>query len=164
MRIWQVTRATSAAPFFFDALEADIKGETWTFMDGGIRQNNPSTAAFSEFISLYGDGKVPTLLLSIGTGIHDTKSDGFASAWPGPFGQSTVMKKLAEKFAVLRNALIKYTDGEAKHQTLLLRAQGENSWYKRLNVSSGLESLPLDHWTRNLERSDDRRRGGGQRW
>jgi len=153
MRIWQVTRATSAAPFYFDALEADIKGEVWSFKDGGIRQNNPASAAFSEFVSLAGDGKLPAMLLSIGTGLHDTTSDGFASAWPGPFGSSRAMKKLAEKFAVLRNALIKYTDGEAKHQTLLLRAQGENSWYKRLNVSSGLESLPLDHWKRGIWRN-----------
>lgn len=122
----------------------------WGFKDGGIRQNNPSAAAFSEFVSLSGDGKVPTLLLSIGTGLHDTSNDGFASAWPGPFGQSTIMKKMTEKFAVFRNALIKYTDGEEKHQTLLIRAQGENSWYKRLNVSTGLESLPLDHWKRGM--------------
>lgn len=27
-------------------------------------------------------------------------------------------------------------------------AQGEHTWYKRLNVSHGLESMPLDSWDR----------------
>lgn len=51
LRIWEATRATSAAPFFFKALIADVFDETRTnlirtsFKDGGIRQNNPSVAA-----------------------------------------------------------------------------------------------------------------------
>jgi patatin-like phospholipase/acyl hydrolase len=51
LRIWQVTRATSAAPFFFKALVADIENEKIAFKDGGIRENNPSVAAWSEFVS-----------------------------------------------------------------------------------------------------------------
>ena len=53
LRIWQVTRATTAAPFYFDQLEASLEGQTWSFKDGGIRENNPAGAAWSEFISLY---------------------------------------------------------------------------------------------------------------
>jgi len=146
LRIWQVTRATSAAPFYFDILEADIRGEKVAFKDGGIRENNPAGAAWSEFVSLYGEGKDPALLLSIGTGRPDESQDGFAAAWPGPFGRSTLVRKAAEKFAVIKNVLIKYTDGEEKHRDLVNTARGEHMWYKRLNVSSGLESLPLDDW------------------
>jgi patatin-like phospholipase/acyl hydrolase len=51
LRIWQVTRATSAAPFFFKSLIADIESEKIAFKDGGIRENNPSVAAWSEFVS-----------------------------------------------------------------------------------------------------------------
>jgi len=47
---------------------------------------------------------------------------------------------------VLRNLLVKYTDGEDKHRSLLATARGEHTWYKRLNVSEGLEALPLDAW------------------
>lgn len=146
MRIWEVTRATSAAPFFFDVLESNIQGEIRTFKDGGIRENNPSGAAWSEFISLYGERKDPALLLSVGTGRPDESQDGFAAAWPGPFGKAPLMKRAAEKFAVLKNVLIKYTDGEEKHKTLAGTARGEHTWYKRLNVSAGLENMPLDSW------------------
>ncbi|KAF2455264.1 acyl transferase/acyl hydrolase/lysophospholipase [Lineolata rhizophorae] len=146
LRIWQVTRATSAAPFYFKMLEADIRGEVHGFKDGGIRENNPAGAAWSEFVSLYGEDNNPALLLSIGTGRPDHSQDGFASAWPGPFGNFTAVKKAAEKFAVFKNVLIKYTEGEEKHKAMLQLARGEHRWYKRLNVSTGLEKLKLDNW------------------
>jgi len=31
-------------------------------------------------------------------------------------------------------------------------AQGEHTYYKRLNVTTGLESMPLDHWIKGLWR------------
>jgi len=143
LRIGQVTRATSAAPFYFKALEADIHDEVKTFKDGGIRENNPAQAAWSEFISLYGGDKDPALLLSVGTGRPDESHDGFATAWPGPFGNSRMVRKAAEKFAVFKNVLIKYTEGEEKHRAMLLTARGQNTWYKRLNVSTGKTSCRL---------------------
>lgn len=146
MHIWQVTRATSAAPFFFKILEADIRNETKSFKDGGIRENNPAGAAWSEFVSMYGEESDPALLLSIGTGRPNEDHDGFASAWPGPFGKLKLTKKAAEKFAVFKNVLIKYTEGEEKHRSMVRLAKGEHRWYKRLNVSSGLETMKLDNW------------------
>ncbi|KAF1983568.1 FabD/lysophospholipase-like protein [Aulographum hederae CBS 113979] len=148
LRIWQVTRATSAAPFYFDQLELDIRNEKRVFKDGGIRENNPSSAAWNEFISIYGEYKDPGLLLSIGTGRPDESQDGFASAWPGPLGESSFMKKTMEKMAVFRNLLIKYTEGERTHDSMKKRARGENTWYKRLNVSEGLQTVRLDNWER----------------
>ncbi|KAF9634266.1 Patatin/Phospholipase A2-related protein [Lasiodiplodia theobromae] len=146
LKIWEVTRATSAAPFYFKILEADIRGEIMGFKDGGIRENNPAGAAWSEFVSLYGEHRDPALLLSIGTGRPDESADGFASAWPGPFGTSKMMKKMAEKFAVFKNVLIKYTEGEEQHRAMVRIAKGENTWYKRLNVDKGLEKMKLDNW------------------
>lgn len=146
LKIWEVTRATSAAPFYFKILEADIRGEIMGFKDGGIRENNPAGAAWSEFVSLYGEHRDPALLLSIGTGRPDESADGFASAWPGPFGTSSAMKKVAEKFAVFKNVLIKYTEGEEQHRAMVRIAKGENTWYKRLNVDKGLEKMKLDNW------------------
>ena len=96
LRIWQVTRATSAAPFYFKALIADIENETKEFKDGGIRENNPSGAAWSEFMSLYGAGQEPALLLSVGTGRPNMERDGFAETWPGPVGHWSLTKKIAE--------------------------------------------------------------------
>lgn len=147
LKIWQVTRATSAAPFFFKMLEADFGDKNVTgFKDGGIRENNPSYAAYSEHASLKGDEQEPALLLSIGTGRPNTKNDGFASIWPGPFGKLPLLQKWSEKFAVFKNVLIKYTEGEDRHKMMRTIARGEHRWYKRLNVDEGLQDMPLDNW------------------
>ncbi|KAK3664561.1 hypothetical protein LTR22_004695 [Elasticomyces elasticus] len=146
--IWKVTRATSAAPFYFEMVEHEVEGVKQSFKDGGIRENNPSGAAISEFHALYeGRAAEPALLLSVGTGRPDTtKTDGFADTWPGPFGRLPIVAKFLEKRAVVQNLLIKYTEGEKQHHQMREHAHGEHTWYKRLNVSSGLEGMPLDDW------------------
>ena len=148
--IWKVTRATSAAPFYFEMVKHEIDGVEKSFKDGGIRENNPSGAALSEFHALYeGTGiELPALMLSIGTGRPDQSQDGFASAWPGPFGKLPFVSKFLEKRAVIQNLLIKYTEGEKQHHQMREHAHGEHTWYKRLNVSEGLESMPLDDWVK----------------
>ncbi|KAK4574217.1 hypothetical protein LTR86_001978 [Recurvomyces mirabilis] len=147
--IWKVTRATSAAPFYFDMISHEIDGVTKSFKDGGIRENNPSGAALSEFHALYeGKAESPALLLSIGTGRPDSSQDGFASNWPGPFGRVPIVAKFLEKRAVIQNLLIKYTEGEKQHHQMREHAHGENTWYKRLNVTTGLQNMPLDDWRR----------------
>lgn len=115
------------------------------FKDGGIRENNPSYAAYSEHASLKGDHD-PALLLSIGTGRPDTTHDGFAAVWPGPLGKLHILQKWSEKFAVFKNVLIKYTEGEDRHKMMRTIARGEHRWYKRLNVDKGLHDLKLDNW------------------
>ncbi|PNS20664.1 hypothetical protein CAC42_2909 [Sphaceloma murrayae] len=144
--IWQVTRATSAAPFYFDMLEAMVEQEWRGHKDGGIRENNPSGAALSEFASLYPNKSQPALMLSIGTGRTQTNSDGFMSTLPWPFGHIALLRKMAENISVIPHLVVKYTESEAKHQEMVRFAKGENTWYKRLNVSSGLENMPLDDW------------------
>jgi hypothetical protein len=152
LKIWEVTRATSAAPFFFKMLEADFgppRGRVG-FKDGGIRENNPSYAAYSEHASLKGDEHEPALLLSVGTGRPDTSNDGFAAAWPGPFGKVGLLKKWSEKMAVFKNLLIKYTEGEDRHKMMRTIAKGEHRWYKRLNVNVGLQDMKLDNWEKGM--------------
>ncbi|GAB7322978.1 hypothetical protein MBLNU13_g05508t1 [Cladosporium sp. NU13] len=147
LKIWEVTRATSAAPFYFKMLEVEIEGQYKSFKDGGIRENNPSGAALSEFHSLYeGCSENPALLLSVGTGRPDHSQDGFAAAWPGPFGNIPFIRTALEKRAVLQNLLIKYTEGEKQHAQMREHARGEHTWYKRLNVTDGLQNMPLDSW------------------
>jgi hypothetical protein len=147
LRIWEVTRATSAAPFFFKSLVVTFPdGSKREFKDGGIRENNPSHAAWSEFMSLYGEDAEPALLLSIGTGRPNMQRDGFATIWPGPFGKMPIVRKVVETIAVLKNMLVRYTEGETRHQDMLKLARGQHTWYKRLNVSAGLEGMRLDNW------------------
>ncbi|GAB7352255.1 hypothetical protein MBLNU459_g2722t1 [Dothideomycetes sp. NU459] len=149
LTIWQTTRATSAAPFYFELLQARIGDELVNFKDGGIRENNPSGAAWNEFHSLYeGRRAQPALLLSIGTGRSDQSQDGFATAWPGPWGHLPIIRRLIEKISVIPNLLVKYTESEKQHHTMRNYAQGEHTYYKRLNVTTGLERMPLDHWVK----------------
>lgn len=68
------------------------------------------------------------------------------TTWPGPLGNLTVVRNLVEKISVVLSLLIKYTESEGKHQSMLNYARGENTWYKRLNVSLGLERMNLDDW------------------
>lgn len=146
--IWAVTRATSAAPFYFDIVRSEVDGTTRLFKDGGIRENNPSGAAFSEFHSLYsGKAPHPALLLSLGTGRPNQTLDGFAqtTALPSPFHRLPFVAKFLENLAIFQNVLIKYTEGEHQHIALRNAARGEYTWYKRLNPE-GLETMPLDDW------------------
>jgi hypothetical protein len=151
LRVWEVTRATSAAPFFFKSFVPRVDGSPSAaakeFKDGGIRENNPSVTAWSEFVSLYGAARdAPALLLSVGTGRPNASRDGFASAWPGPLGRLALVKKAAETFALVRNMLVKYTEGESRHLDMARLAHGQATWYKRLNVGPGLEGMRLDSW------------------
>jgi hypothetical protein len=153
--IWVATRATSAAPFYFEMVRAKLPGsnEEKLFKDGGIRENNPSGAAFSEFHALYsGKAPHPALLLSLGTGRPNRSLDGFAQSTdghittlPSPFHRLPFIAKFLENLAVFQNVLIKYTEGEHQHVATRNAARGENTWYKRLNVE-GLEGMPLDDW------------------
>lgn len=149
--IWQVTRATTAAPFYFEMLKAVVNDVEMSFKDGGIRENNPSGAAISEFHALYeGRATSPAILLSVGTGRPDQTHDGFAAPWPTTIGRFPLVSKFLEKRAVVQNLLIKYTEGEKQHKQMREHAKGEHTWYKRLNVSKGFEDMPLDHWEEGL--------------
>lgn len=151
--IWQATRATTAAPFYFDMLTTVVDDVERSFKDGGIRENNPSAAALSEFHALYeGRAANPALMLSLGTGRPNHAFDGFAAAWPTTFGRLPMVSRAMEKFAVIRNLLIKYTEGEKQHKNMREYAHGEHTWYKRLNVSHGFENMPLDAWERGVWR------------
>ena len=161
LSIWQVTRATSAAPFYFEMLRAEVEGVEKAFKDGGIRENNPSGAALSEFHALYeGRVKKPALMLSVGTGIPNQESDGFANSWSGILGRLPGMNKFLEKRAVIQNVLIKYTEGEKQHHFMRQHAEGENTWYKRLNVNEGLGTMPLDEWVNGQWHGEKNVRGG----
>ncbi|KAF2859516.1 FabD/lysophospholipase-like protein [Piedraia hortae CBS 480.64] len=151
MPMWKVTRATTAAPFYFEMVHDETNGEPKNFKDGGIRENNPSWAALSEFVAMYVDkADAPALLLSIGTGRPDQSHDGFADSFPGPLGRAPLSRKALEKLAVLSNLMIKYTEGERQHRDMRTKAEGEHTWYKRLNVDRGLEHMGLDEWKKGV--------------
>ncbi|KAE9987669.1 hypothetical protein EG328_001902 [Venturia inaequalis] len=65
-----------------------------------------------EYGDLYRNERRPALLLSMGKGVPNKESD-----------------------------VVKYTQGEQSHQTMVLEAKGQYTWYKRLTVDKGLENM-----------------------
>jgi predicted acylesterase/phospholipase RssA len=68
--LWEVARATSAAPTYFPPARLARPGsaDPWMLIDGGTFANNPALCAFAEIRQLDPDADV--LLVSLGTGRH----------------------------------------------------------------------------------------------
>lgn len=64
--VWQVARATSAAPTYLKGLEHSESGKI--FIDGGLWANNPTMIALVDAISAYDISLDQIRILSIGTG------------------------------------------------------------------------------------------------
>ncbi|TKA51529.1 hypothetical protein B0A55_13758 [Friedmanniomyces simplex] len=140
--IWKVVRATSATPFYFEMVTHEVDGVKKTFKDGGIRENNPSFAAYSEFRALYESrAGEPALLLSVGAGRYDP-----APAL-GLFGRLPFLSTYLETQRIIQNLTVKYAEGEGQHRFLRGRAGGENFWYKRMDVA-GMEKMQQDEWVK----------------
>lgn len=68
--MWQVARATSAAPTYFEParLESTHSGDYWALIDGGVFANNPAACALVEARTQFPKAR-DFLVCSIGTGI-----------------------------------------------------------------------------------------------
>lgn len=147
LTIWEVARATTATPFYFESLTAETNGERRTFRDGAIRANNPAAAAYNELLATNGENCEPALLLSIGTGVPENNAPVRSNRIPnvpGPLQRLLGTSRVVERAAVFKDFLVKYTEGELTHETMNRVASGADRWYKRLNVSTGLGGIPLD--------------------
>jgi len=84
--LWQVVRASTAAPTFFPPQEIRVGGDTFVFVDGGVTSyNNPSFQLFLQAtLEPYGVmwpvGEKNMLLVSIGTGLNPNVQQGLRSA------------------------------------------------------------------------------------
>lgn len=69
--MWQVARATSAAPTYFEPFKLETKQEHgadyFSFIDGGVYANNPAMCAFAEARVMFGSDD-DILMMSLGTG------------------------------------------------------------------------------------------------
>ncbi|MBD3184471.1 patatin [Candidatus Poribacteria bacterium] len=89
--MWQVARATTAAPTFFEPLKinADCVVDYYALIDGGICANNPAMCAYVEAKSNYPDSD-DFMLLSLGTGkisrpiIYSESKDWGLAGWAQP--------------------------------------------------------------------------------
>ena len=84
--LWQVVRASTAAPTFFPPQEIRIGSDTFVFVDGGVTSyNNPSFQLFLQAtLEPYGvmwpAGEKNMLLVSIGTGLNPNIQQGLRRA------------------------------------------------------------------------------------
>ncbi|KAI4638542.1 hypothetical protein J4E93_010097 [Alternaria ventricosa] len=149
---WQVGRATTATPLLFELLVVTGPQGNLAMKDGGIRENNPSYCAFSEAASFWGDDTNPSILLSIGAGYTKSTSDDFSDSGMMPSGLSS-LNKYADRLAVFKNILVKYSGGQDRHKMMRTIARGGTSWYKRFEVTDGLEKMRADQWERGKSSS-----------
>jgi predicted acylesterase/phospholipase RssA len=83
--LWQVVRASTAAPTYFPPQEINVGGDTFVFVDGGVTSyNNPAFQLFLQAtLEPYGVmwpvGEKNMLLVSVGTGLHPNAQQGLRS-------------------------------------------------------------------------------------
>lgn len=67
--MWQVARATSAAPTYFEPFKLEVNGDVdyYTLIDGGVFANNPAMCAYIEAKATFPDAD-EIIVVSIGTG------------------------------------------------------------------------------------------------
>ena len=130
--IWQVARATSAAPTYFKPVVID----GLEYLDGGFGANNPCAEIYHEVKKMNNNAeKCVSFILSIGTGKNNNVSrfhgQGMSRYWN--------YLNFARKWA---------TDSERTHDQMT--QYGEISTFKfhycRLNVEEGLGSMKMDQW------------------
>lgn len=132
-QIWQVGRATSAAPFYFKAVKLEEEDEKSEYIDGGFGANNPTEEAYRSVKQLSNNNpQTVQVLVSIGTG-KNLEADPNPSAG---FRLYMGYINTAAKWA---------TQSEATHHTIL-DATRPFAEYFRLNVEHGIGKMKLDAW------------------
>ncbi|MBW3550692.1 MAG: patatin-like phospholipase family protein [Proteobacteria bacterium] len=81
--VWEVCRASAAAPTYFPAHGMVIQGQPYSMIDGGVVANNPTACAIAE--AMRKDARVgdshELVVLSVGTGVHEFGLDREMGSW-----------------------------------------------------------------------------------
>ena len=138
--VWQVGRATSAAPTYFPPIEIDRGNRpgSMTFKDGGFGSNNPSEHAYLEVINNHG-GTSLTMgpLVSIGTG--NKRIDIFSNR-KGNFSNAVATLKAVTK-------LPSRTEGAHLRMERLSRHDNKERFpYFRFDGGERLGEIAMDEW------------------
>lgn len=141
--IWQVARATTATPSYFDAVKAEIGGVRKEFMEGGPVATNPSDDALAEFHRLFeGVASEPALLLSIGVGLP-SRSEHRSRGTRRSTSRFAAISKTFQKNDDLASRLYLFSMSDNVHQRIRHSA-GETTWYRRFNVDKGVFGVAFD--------------------
>ena len=131
--IWQVARATSAAPTYFKAPKID----GLEYLDGGFGTNNPCYEIYQEVRTMNNDAEQSAkTVISIGTGKNNKISRFSNASLPG--SRLFNMVNFATKWA---------SESQTQHEHMVrLHASADGMRYYRLNVEEGLGETKLDEW------------------
>ena len=143
--IWEVARAATAAPFYFDPLKIDIPSskEYMTFTDAGFGdKNNPTKEGTDEIEWMHGTESIG-IVVSVGTARRDE-----GSLRRGAFAFKSKLEEIAQKA----------TDTERVHTDMEAKSVTEGFPYYRLNDPNGLK-MQLDEWEPKPSRFNNRASG-----
>ena len=144
--IWQVARATTAAPTYFLPIEIDHV----LYGDGGTGWNNPTKEAIEEALSIWPNRPIG-ILVSLGTGLEEALQLKDSSEKVPRVVQSFLQNtapKYAFQVAVAEYAINCLTSCELIHREITARADREilEGNYFHLNVPQGMSTIGLDEW------------------
>lgn len=133
--VWEVCRASTAAPLFFDPhmMVCDDSGTRHPMADGGLTANNPVVLAISEAVTT-AHGKTKTLALE-----HVVVAS-FGTGAP-PEGQTSVPKTIFGHGSAILQALMTGATG-TDHVTARTLLPSANYWRFQTSISERLS--PLD--------------------
>lgn len=136
--IWEVCRATTAAPFYFKPLV--IEGDEYS--DGGTMANNPTIEALREIRRLH--TKCSKLFASFGTGKAVKESTFMKQTKNHPH----ILRALNRAGKVLGRARGALVDCQNIHEAIeeLLKNSTGGPDYRRFNVEDGLGKMKLNEW------------------
>jgi len=165
-KVWEVARATSAAPRYFSKQAIDEN----TFIDGGVGCNNPSERIYTEIRAVH--GKAPDLIVSIGTGTRIEDSEPSERIDDAPQATNTEYNEGQRYFDNARSlfstarklahivAESKETHEKFKSDCHSARRTGrehlearKHPMYFRFNVPGIASAVELDQW--NASRGSD---------
>ena len=130
--IWQVARATSAAPTYFEPVVID----GLEYLDGGFGGNNPCAEIYAEVKKMNNNAeKCVSFILSIGTGMNKNVGRFHGHGMWRYWNYLNFARKWATDSEKTHGQMIKYRDISAF-----------DFHYCRLNVEEGLGSMKLDQW------------------
>ena len=137
--IWEVARAATAAPFYFDPLKIDIRGssEHMILTDAGFSHtNNPTKEGINEIEGMYGTESIG-IVVSVGTARRDE-----CNLKSGPMA----FKSKVEKFAQMATPSLA-TDTERVHSEMATNSSRSKDYFRyyRMNDPDGLK-MALDEW------------------
>ena len=136
-QIWEVARATTAAPKLFPPIRIDQT----VFIDGGLTANNPTQEAIREVAYLHGVKISGTCIVSIGSGVyHGPDLPALES------GNKSHYRGTKNFFQALRAAA---TQTESTSTDVLFeKSLSQDFAYFRLNTKYG-RSILLDQWDKS---------------